>query len=128
MKNTKKLSIFAAIILFFTFSLAGCQNNQEKAKPKTDQITVTYTLKDNKKTFANKKVHLKKNSTVATGLKKNWKVKSQKEFITAIDGKSQNPQKKIYWTYTVNGKMVNKSAYQQKLKNTDKVVFTRSKY
>ena len=49
MKNTKKLSIFATIILFFTFSLAGCQNNQEKAKPKTDQITVTYTLKDNKK-------------------------------------------------------------------------------
>ncbi len=45
MKNTKKLSIFAAIILFFTFSLTGCQNNQEKAKPKTDQITVTYTLK-----------------------------------------------------------------------------------
>ena len=32
MKNTKKLSIFAAIILFFTFSLTGCQNNQEKAK------------------------------------------------------------------------------------------------
>ena len=120
MKNTKKLSIFATIILFFTFSLAGCQNNQEKAKPKTDQITVTYTLKDNKKAFANKKVHL--------GLKKTWKVKSQKEFITAIDGKSQNPQKKIYWTYTVNGKMVNKSAYQQKLKNKDKVVFTRSKY
>lgn len=60
MKNTKKLSIFAAIILFFTFSLTGCQNNQEKAKPKTDQITVTYTLKDNKKTFANKKVHLKR--------------------------------------------------------------------
>ena len=78
MKNTKKLSIFAAIILFFTFSLTGCQNNQEKAKPKTDQITVTYTLKDNKKTFANKKVHLKKNSTVATGLKKNWKVKIKK--------------------------------------------------
>ncbi|WP_425280924.1 hypothetical protein [Lactobacillus paragasseri] len=51
MKNTKKLSIFAAIILFFTFSLTGCQNNQEKAKPKTDQITVTYTLKDNKKTL-----------------------------------------------------------------------------
>lgn len=128
MKNTKKLSVFATIILFFTFSLASCQNNQEKAKPKTDQITVTYTLKDNKKAFANKKVHLKKNSTVATGLKKTWKIKSQKEFITAIDGKSQNPQKKIYWTYTVNGKMVNKSAYQQKLKNKDKVVFTRSKY
>ncbi len=85
-------------------------------------------MKDNKKTFANKKVHLKKNSTVATGLKKNWKVKSQKEFITAIDGKSQNLRKKIYWTYTVNGKMVNKTADQQKLKNKDKVVFTWSKY
>nr|WP_301183843.1 DUF4430 domain-containing protein [Limosilactobacillus reuteri] len=85
-------------------------------------------MKDNKKTFANKKVHLKKNSTVATGLEKNWKVKSQKEFITAIDGKSQNLWKKIYWTYTVNGKMVNKTADQQKLKNKDKVVFTWSKY
>lgn len=38
MKNTKKLSIFAAIILFFTFSLTGCQNNQEKLNPKLTKL------------------------------------------------------------------------------------------
>ncbi len=64
---------------------------------------------------------------VITGLKKNWKVEEAKGFITSIDGRKENQKKSIYWTYTVNGKKVNKLANQQTLKNNDKVQFTLDK-
>lgn len=58
---------------------------------------------------------------------KGWKVKQTKGFITSIDGKSQNPKKKIYWTYTINGKWAKKGAAEQNVKNNDKVKFTLDK-
>lgn len=93
----------------------------------SNNVKVTYTLKQGNKTFANKKVTQKKGSTVLTGLKKNWQVKESKNFITSIDGKKENQSKKIYWTYKVNGKTSNKMANQQKVHNNDHVVFTLSK-
>ncbi|WP_374955781.1 DUF4430 domain-containing protein [Lactobacillus bombicola] len=48
-------------------------------------------------------------------------------FITAIDGKSQDTHKQIYWTYTINGKFANKGAAEQKVNNHDKVKFTLAK-
>nr|WP_318530686.1 DUF4430 domain-containing protein [Companilactobacillus kedongensis] len=95
---------------------------------KTNNIKVTYILKKNKKQIAKKTVTLKKNATVMDGTKKAWKVKQKGGFISAIDGKKQNNKKKIYWTFTVNGKQVNVSADKKKLKNKDKVTFTLSKY
>ena len=38
MKNTKKLSIFAAIILFFTFSLTGFKIIKKKLNPKLTKL------------------------------------------------------------------------------------------
>ncbi|WP_286822617.1 DUF4430 domain-containing protein, partial [Lactobacillus sp. UBA5813] len=40
---------------------------------------------------------------------------------------SQNKSKKIYWTYTVNGKWAN-AANKVYLHNKDRVVWTRSKF
>ena len=127
-KNKNKLSIIVAIVAFFTFTLTGCQNNQSKNAKKDNQIAVTYTLKDNKKDTEKKTVDVpKKKATVMTGLKKAWKVQSSKGFITSIEGKKQNPKKKVYWTYTLNGKYAKKGADQQKVNNKDKVKFTLAK-
>lgn len=125
----KRITTIFGVAAVFTFTLTGCSNNaSNKTSKKTDQISVTYTLQEGKKDLATKKVKLpKKNAKVMTGLQKAWKVKQTKGFITSIDGKSQNPKKKIYWTYTVNGKWANKGANQYAVHNKDKVKFTLAK-
>lgn len=124
MKKFKVLSSILAMFLVF-FMLTGYTNKDQKGSNNT--IKVTYTLKQGKKTVATRNTTLKKNDKVITGLKKNWKVEEAKGFITSIDGRKENQKKSIYWTYTVNGKKVNKLANQQTLKNNDKVQFTLDK-
>lgn len=106
-------------------------------KAKAKQISVTYTLKDttkakNKQTLAKKTFKVKKGTSVFTVLKKAWKVNYTKSsygvFITKIKGLGDE-KKKLYWTYTVNGKMAKVAADKDKLtKNKSKVVFTLKQY
>lgn len=122
----KKFKLISGLLVMFLafFILTGYTNNTQK---NSNTIKVTYTLKQGKKVVATKKTTLKKNDKVITGLKKNWKVKEVKGFITSIDGMRENQKKGIYWTYTINGEKVNKLANQQTLKNKDKVQFTLDK-
>lgn len=123
----KKITAFllSLLMLLGVFAPATATTVQAKA---SENIKATYTLKKNKKKIAKKTITLKKNATVTDGLKKGWKVNDKGGFITAIDGHKQNSKKKIYWTFTVNGKQVNVSADKKKLHNKDKVVFKLSKY
>ena len=122
----KKFKLISGLLVMFLafFILTVYTNNTQK---NSNTIKVTYTLKQGKKVVATKKTTLKKNDKVITGLKKNWKVKEVKGFITSIDGMKENQKKGIYWTYTINGEKVNKLANQQTLKNKDKVQFTLDK-
>ena len=120
--------VLRSLVVFFTamLVLTGCSSSASstaKSSSKPNQIVVTYQLKENGKAFANKKITQPKKSVVMTGLKKGWKVKASKGFITEIAGKKQNVAKKTYWLYTINGKMAKKGASQQPVKNHDKVVF-----
>lgn len=121
-----KLPVIASVAAIFAFSLSGCENNQTKPKSKTNNISVSYVLAAKNDT-EKKTVKVPQKSTVMIGLKKAWKVDSNKGFITAIDGKKQNAKKQIYWTYTINGKYATKCANQQKVANKDKVKFTLAK-
>ena len=122
----KKFKLISGLLVMFLafFILTGYTNNTQK---NSNTIKVTYSLKQGKKVVATKKTTLKKNDKVITGLKKNWKVKEVKGFITSIDGMKENQKKGIYWTYTINGEKVNKLVNQQTLKNKDKVQFTLDK-
>lgn len=123
-----KLSIIAGIATIFTFTFAGYESTQNaETVNAASKIKVSYTLNVNNKNAKTKTVKLPKNSTVMKGLKKLWKVKSTEGFITSIDGKSQDKEKNIYWTYTINGKFANKGAAEQKLANKDKIKFTLAK-
>ncbi|MBA1392367.1 DUF4430 domain-containing protein [Lactobacillus sp. XV13L] len=124
-----RASVLAGIATIFIFTLTGCQNTQSGQKPAAPRkITVTYTLVDKvKKDAIMKTVKVPQKTTVLTGLKKAWKVDSTKGFITAIDNRKQDAKKKIYWTYTINGKFASKSANQQKLAKNDEVKFTLAK-
>ena len=127
MKNKHKFSSLFIIVAFLTLFLTGCSNNSSSTAS-NNQITVNYTLKQGKKTVSDKSVKIpKKKAKVITGLKKAWKVQETKGFITSIDGKKQNSKKKIYWTYTINGKWATKGADKQAVANKDKVKFTLDK-
>ncbi|AUI70850.1 DUF4430 domain-containing protein [Companilactobacillus alimentarius] len=123
----KKITAFLLSLLMLLGVFAPATATTVQAKS-TKNIKVTYILKKNKKQIAKKNIKLKKNSTVTKGLKKGWKVTEKGGFISAIDGHKQNNKKKVYWTFTVNGKQVNVSADKKKLHNKDKVVFRLSKY
>ena len=122
--------VLRSLVVFFVamFVLAGCSSsgNAAKSSSESNQIVVTYQLKQNGKAFAKKTIDQPKKSVVMTGLKKGWTVKASKGFITEIAGKKQNVAKKTYWLYTINGKMAQKGATEQPVKNHDKVVFDLS--
>ncbi|WP_125565430.1 DUF4430 domain-containing protein [Companilactobacillus insicii] len=122
----KRITILLMSLLLLVGVIAPAATTTADAK--TKNIKVTYVLKKNKKKIAKKTVTLKKNASVMTGVKKAWTVKEKNNFITSINGKAQNNKKKMYWTFTVNGKKVNVAANKKKLKNKDKVTFTLAKY
>ena len=121
----KKIATILTTTAIFSFTLTGCASHSATSNKQTTanrQITVSYTLKEGKKTLDFKKIKLpKKNPKVMNGLQKGWKVKQTKGFITSIDGKSQNPKKKIYWTYTINGKWAKKAQLSKTLKTMTKL-------
>ena len=86
--------VLRSLVVFFVamFVLAGCSSsgNAAKSSSKSNQIVVTYQLKQNGKAFAKKTIEQPKKSVVMTGLKKGWTVKASKGFITEIAGKKQN--------------------------------------
>ena len=118
-------------------SIQAAKTTKTAKKAKAKKISVTYTLKDTtkakkKQTLAKKTFKVKKGTSVFTVLKKAWKVNYTKSsdgvFITKIKGLG-NEKKKLYWTYTVDGKMAKVAADKQKLtKNKSKVVFTLKQY
>lgn len=120
----KATLIFTVGFLTAGTGIAATTNENVEA---ASRIRVTYTLKNNKKHIASKRIHVKRGTTVLGGLRKAWKVRSTNGFVTSIHGYSQNKSKKIFWTYTVNGKWA-QAANRVKLHNHDHVVWTRSKY
>lgn len=151
-KRIKKLvtAVVALLMTVGTISFsAGNTNNQKQTanNPTTvvqaakhhrrhhrrhsKRIRVSFTLKNVKRhKIASKSLRVKKNTTVMTAMKKAWKVKETKGFVTSIHGHSQNAKKKIYWMYYVNGKLASVGASQYKLHNKDHVtwILEKSKY
>lgn len=113
----KKLAIFIMSLLMFVGVLAPAT----VVNAKTNDINVTYTLKDNKKQIAKKTVTLKSDSTVLQGVKKEWKVKESGKTVTSIKGCKKDGKT---WTYTVNGEKCSVDPNKQTLKNNDKIVYT----
>ena len=98
MKNNHRFSLFFTIVAFLTLVLTGCSSNNSSNAKNTakNQISVSYTLKEGKKTVDSKTVKIPK-------------------------------KKKIYWTYTLNGKWASKGVDLQSVANKDKVKFTLDK-
>lgn len=106
---------------------------RHKKHRRRNLITVYFHLKHSgHKYFANKKVRVRKNSKVITGLRHAWRVRtgrgSQRGMVTSIHGHSQSPAKRIYWIYYINGKEPNKGAFQQTLHNHNRVTWVLKRF
>ena len=97
MKNKHKFSLLFTIVAFLTLFLTGCSNNSSSTAKKSSNNQITV------------------NYTLKQGKK------------TVSDKSVKIPKKKIYWTYTINGKWTTKGADKQAVANKDKVKFTLDK-
>lgn len=75
------------------------------------------------KELSAKNVTYQPNQTLLELLKKQFSVKEDNGFVTAIDGHAQDKDKGLYWTFTINGKMAEKGANDIKLSPNDQIVF-----
>lgn len=107
--------------------MTGCQSptttEQSSAQSQATTKKVTITLQEEGKELSAKNVTYQPNQTLLELLKKQFSVKEDNGFVTAIDGHAQDKDKGLYWTLTINGKMAEKGANDIKLSPNDQIVF-----
>lgn len=97
------LSLVACTPKANTSTSSAAQSSQEARK--TLELTVLTEAGLTSKTVA-----FKEGQSVMDLLKENFEVKEDNGLVTAIDGLEQQPAKKIYWMYEVNGSLADKGA------------------
>jgi hypothetical protein len=139
MKNIKKLVAVASILVLSLGLLVACgkkdseksatkENTTTQTSKKKDEIKVSLILMKDDKELAKKEVTLSSQSNLFDAMTKHFKVKDDAGFITEIDGLEQDTKEQLYWTYTINDKMINTGAKDTMLKEGDKVVFKYGKF
>jgi hypothetical protein len=122
----KKVVLFLVTIISL-FVVSGCQSptatEQSSTYSQTKTEKVTITLAQEGKELTKKTVDYQPKQTLLQLLKQQFTVEEENGFITAIDHHTQDKDKGIYWTFTINGHMAEKGANEIKLANNDKVVF-----
>ena len=107
--------------------MTGCQSptttEQSSAQSQATTKKVTITLQEEGKELSAKNVTYQPNQTLLELLKKQFSVKEDNGFVTAIEGHAQDKDKGLYWTFTINGKMAEKGANDIKLSPNDQIVF-----
>ncbi|WP_256993288.1 DUF4430 domain-containing protein [Enterococcus hirae] len=107
--------------------MTGCQSptttEQSSAQSQATTKKVTIILQEEGKELSAKNVTYQPNQTLLELLKKQFSVKEDNGFVTAIDGHAQDKDKGLYWTFTINGKMAEKGANDIKLSPNDQIVF-----
>jgi ABC-type enterochelin transport system substrate-binding protein len=131
----KKLVFLLAAIMMI---LAGC-GAEETKKPadqpkaeeaKQEQVTVQITKDNGKEKVTEKKIDIKKETTVMDVMKENFEIETQFDgaFISSIEGIAGNEQDKTSWFFSVNGEEAMKGAKEITLKPGDAVEFDFHKY
>lgn len=122
----KKLVLFLVAISSL-FVVSGCQapSETQQSSSQTQTITekVTITLEKEGKEITKKTVDYDSDQTLLQLLKQQFTVEEDNGFITAIDHYTQDKDKNLYWTFTINGKMAEKGANEIRLADKDQVVF-----
>ncbi|MGT2908178.1 DUF4430 domain-containing protein [Streptococcus dentiloxodontae] len=128
----KKL-IIPFFVLASLFLLAACGNSSAdkstqssvKDSDSAGHVTLILTVNDNSK---EKQVSFEKGDTVQDVLEATYKVKEEDNFITSIDGVSQDKDAGIYWMFKVNDELAPKAANQTQVQDGDRIEFYQETY
>ncbi|MXQ48635.1 DUF4430 domain-containing protein [Streptococcus pneumoniae] len=119
MKKMLKPVILASSL----FLLAACAKDDANKKPEADEVKVTVSVKPEGEKADKKEVIVDQDDSVLEALDEAFDVEDDNGFVTEIDGHKQDPAKNLYWMYKVNGKMANKGAEENTVKDGDKIEF-----
>ncbi|MSB16238.1 DUF4430 domain-containing protein [Finegoldia magna] len=132
------------VLLMLVFALTACNADKDKAQEpqkteqaKTDEnkseekasdsqaTKVSIVLMDevNNKEILKEDAEIKKDENLQSYLEKNHKAVFEKGMMTELEGIKQDPAKKQYWMYYVNGKMAEVGIGDYKVNENDKIEF-----
>lgn len=128
-----KKTLSSLVLCLATTTLVACAS-KTAAPSVTSSSTSSIHVSDDKKvegtfkvTFdgktTEKKVMFELGDSVMDVLEDNFRVEENDGLVTAIDGVSQDPGKKLYWMYRVNDKVSEVGAEDYDLKAGDRVEF-----
>lgn len=132
------------VLLMLVFALTACNADKDKAQEpqKTEQaqkdenksgekasdsqatkVSIVIMDEVNKKEILKEDAEIKKDENLQSYLEKNHKAVFEKGMMTELEGIKQDPAKKQYWMYYVNGKMAEVGIGDYKVNENDKIEF-----
>ena len=146
MKNSKKIIALALILSMF---LVSCNNDKKVENTESTKVETTENANDKEEEaskeeieaqiivvedkdenlLSKKEIKVKPESTLYEALKDNFDiVVDDTGMLTSIDGKSQDKEKNIFWTYTVNDEMIMQGIKDYVIQKGDNIKFKLSVY
>ena len=132
------------VLMMLVFALTACNADKDKAQEpqkteqaKTDEnksgekasdsqatkVSIVIMDEVNKKEILKEDAEIKKDENLQSYLEKNHKAVFEKGMMTELEGVKQDPAKKQYWMYYVNGKMAEVGIGDYKVNENDKIEF-----
>lgn len=137
MNTFKRIAMLSTMLVMSLALLVGCGTNNTGTDATTDTTSAVETAQDfevsvtvfnEEEEVSQKTLTVEADTNLMTALQDNFEIIEDNGMITAIDGLEQDADEGFYWTYTINGEMVNTGANDTILEADDEIVMTYAKF
>lgn len=137
MNTFKRIAMLSTMLVMSLALLVGCGTNNTGTDATTDTTSavesaqdfeVSVTVFNEEEEVSQKTLTVEADTNLMTALQDNFEIIEDNGMITAIDGIEQDADEGFYWTYTINGEMVNTGANDTILEADDEIVMTYAKF
>lgn len=137
MNTFKRIAMLSTMLVMSLALLVGCSTNNTGTDTTTDTTSavetaqafeVSVTVFNEEEEVTQKNLTVEAETNLMTALQDNFEIIEDNGMITAIDGLEQDADEGFYWTYTINGEMVNTGANDTILEADDEIVMTYAKF
>lgn len=137
MNTFKRIAMLSTMLVMSLALLVGCGTNNTGTDATTDTTSAVETAQDfevsvtvfnEEEEVSQKTLTVEAETNLMTALQDNFEIIEDNGMITAIDGIEQDADEGFYWTYTINGEMVNTGANDTILEADDEIVMTYAKF